>query len=112
VRNSRLCCRLEDKNNAKEIEALKKQEGSAGDEKESKRKELDALRLVRQQSVDVPDRPKSQLMLLNLLHAPEGSMLHRLATTLTRIEDLSHILAWTATKVQIILARSSHLSHS
>jgi hypothetical protein len=47
----------------------------------------------------VPDRPKQQLMLLNLLHAPDGSMLHRLATALTRIEDLSHVLAWTASKV-------------
>eukprot|EP00756_Hemistasia_phaeocysticola_P020667 Hpha_TRINITY_DN15730_c3_g3::TRINITY_DN15730_c3_g3_i3::g.38070::m.38070 len=35
------------------------------------------------------------LVLLDLLHAPNESPLHRLAKMLMRIENLSHVLAWT-----------------
>jgi hypothetical protein len=38
---------MEDKNNAKEVEALQKQEGHVVDEKEAKRKELSALKMIR-----------------------------------------------------------------
>ena len=34
------------------------------------------------------------LMLLDLLHAPKDSALASLAKVLTRIENLSHVLAW------------------
>jgi hypothetical protein len=40
------------------------------------------------------------LVLLNLLYAPEGSMMARLADFLVRIEDLSHILVWTKDNVR------------
>ena len=35
-------------------------------------------------------------MLLNLLDAPKGTFLYRLATLIVRIEDLSHVLVWSS----------------
>ena len=37
-----------------------------------------------------------QLLLLNLLHATPGTMLYRIATVLSRIEDINYICAWHA----------------
>jgi hypothetical protein len=45
---------------------------------------------------------KHQLLLLNLLHAAPGSTLYRLATVLSRIEDLSNILCWSASSVTAV----------
>ena len=41
------------------------------------------------------DTSRETLTLLNLLHAPPGSALRQLATLLSRLEYLSHILVWT-----------------
>ena len=38
------------------------------------------------------------MALLNLIYAPPGSALFSLAKTLTRVENLGHILAWTAVR--------------
>jgi hypothetical protein len=35
---------------------------------------------------------RHQLVLLNIMHAPAGSHLHRLVSVLSRVEDISHIL--------------------
>ena len=40
------------------------------------------------------DATKPALTLLNLLLAPRGSALRRLASLMMRLDDLSHILAW------------------
>ena len=40
-----------------------------------------------------------ELVLLDLLHAPANSFLHSLALTMPRVENLSHVLAWTADAV-------------
>jgi hypothetical protein len=37
---------------------------------------------------------EEELVLLDLLHAPDGSFLHSLANVMTRVENLSHVLAW------------------
>jgi len=37
---------------------------------------------------------EQELVLLDLLHAPTGTFLHSLVSTLSRIENISHILAW------------------
>jgi hypothetical protein len=42
-----------------------------------------------------PQEGGSPLTLLNLLHAPKGSKLSRLAAIFTRIESIGYILAWT-----------------
>jgi hypothetical protein len=38
---------------------------------------------------------QEELVLLDLLHAPEGTKLHSIGTVLARIERLSYVLAWT-----------------
>ena len=52
----------------------------------------------------------ASLKLLNLLDTPEeegsNSVLFRLATVLSRIEDLSHILVWTTTSDDLHISRS------
>lgn len=96
---------LSDKANAKEIEDLKKASDATGGQDDQKRKEADlrALKLIRQPSEDIADKDRAhvrqQLVLLDLVHAPKGSMAFRLATVMARIEDLSHVLVWTASKV-------------
>eukprot|EP01063_Lacrimia_lanifica_P039595 TRINITY_DN8724_c1_g4_i1.p1 TRINITY_DN8724_c1_g4~~TRINITY_DN8724_c1_g4_i1.p1 ORF type:complete len:4579 (+),score=2099.61 TRINITY_DN8724_c1_g4_i1:248-13984(+) len=55
-------------------------------------------------AVDADQKPQKQaaqvedqdLLLLNLLHAREGTPLYSLAQLLIRMEDLSHILVWTS----------------
>ena len=42
------------------------------------------------------DFDEEELILLDLLHAPAESYLHSLATVLSRVESLSHVLAWAA----------------
>ncbi|EDQ90981.1 uncharacterized protein MONBRDRAFT_31645 [Monosiga brevicollis MX1] len=42
----------------------------------------------------VPIASEADLLLLNLLSAAPGTALHRLASVLARIEDLSHVLVW------------------
>ena len=37
---------------------------------------------------------EQELVLLDLLHAPTGSFLHSLVSTLSRIENISHCVAW------------------
>uniref|UniRef100_A0A7S1J653 ubiquitinyl hydrolase 1 n=1 Tax=Eutreptiella gymnastica TaxID=73025 RepID=A0A7S1J653_9EUGL len=45
---------------------------------------------------DVPKRTiQEEWLLLDLLHAPEGTALHSLARVMARLENLSHVLAWT-----------------
>ncbi len=46
-----------------------------------------------------PGGGSGELYLMNLLTAPVGSPLYRLASVLTRIESLSHILVWSTTAV-------------
>ena len=38
---------------------------------------------------------ETEMRLLDLLYASEGSLLHSLAALLVRLENLSHVLAWT-----------------
>jgi hypothetical protein len=93
--------RLEDPANKAEVEALKKAHVDSDEEKHKRESERDAraLKMIRQDSLDVPERPKQVMTLLNLLHVPIDSMLYRLATVLARIEDLAHVLVWTSSKV-------------
>lgn len=46
-------------------------------------------------SVSVAGEAQGDMLLLNLLEAPDGSVLFRIASVLSRVEDLSYILAWT-----------------
>ncbi len=48
-----------------------------------------------QRAASITGEQQGDLMLFNLLEAPEGSMLFRLASVLARIEDLSYVLVWT-----------------
>ena len=43
------------------------------------------------------DLSRPRLTLLNLMHAPEGSSLRAVASVFLRLENLSHILAWSET---------------
>jgi hypothetical protein len=47
-------------------------------------------------AAELPD--SEPLVMLNLLYAPRRSRLHSLSQTLARIENLSHIVAWTKSK--------------
>jgi hypothetical protein len=47
----------------------------------------------------MPGESASDLVLLNLMYAPEGSSLSAISELLLRMENLSHILVWTNTKV-------------
>ena len=57
------------------------------------------------------DIESEELVLLDLLHAPEDSYLASLATLLTRIENLSHVLAWARFNEQADLRSATALSH-
>jgi hypothetical protein len=48
----------------------------------------------------MPGESPDDLVLLNLMYAPDGSTLSAISELLMRLENLSHILVWTATKVQ------------
>ena len=52
-----------------------------------------------------------ELVLLDLLHAPEGSYLASLATLIARIENLSHVLAWARFDDKADLRVPSSVSH-
>eukprot|EP00048_Salpingoeca_helianthica_P023358 m.23852 g.23852 ORF g.23852 m.23852 type:complete len:4219 (+) comp8583_c1_seq1:2019-14675(+) len=54
-----------------------------------------ARTLSLQRSVSVHGEAEGDLVLFDLLYAPAGSVLFRLASVLSRVEDLSHILVWT-----------------
>ena len=45
------------------------------------------------------------MVLLDLLHAPDGSYLASLATLMARVENLSDVLAWAGTTLQRTCAR-------
>ena len=47
----------------------------------------------------VPGENEGDLVLLNLMYAPEGSSLTAIGELLLRLENLSHILVWTKTRV-------------
>jgi hypothetical protein len=47
----------------------------------------------------MPGDNPGDLTLLNLLYAPEGSPLSAISELLLRLENLSHVLVWTSTKV-------------
>ena len=42
---------------------------------------------------------EEEMTLLNVIHAPEGSVLDQLGKTLTRLDDLSHCLVWAKGRV-------------
>lgn len=81
------------RNSASESDAAIAADGSNGEEADIV-PDLPELPLVRQLS-----RRSRQLVLLNLVDAPRDSPLYRLAEVITRIEDLSHVLAWTSSDV-------------
>jgi len=47
--------------------------------------------------VEAVDKRKKDLVLLNTLEASSGGLLHRMATLMSRLEDLSHVLVWAST---------------
>merc|ERR1712159_368340 len=53
-----------------------------------------------------------ELVLLDLLHAPEGSYLHSLATVMSRAENLSHVLAWAKFDANADLRAPNALDHA
>ena len=58
------------------------------------------------------DIEEEELVLLDLLHAPSGSFLYHLADVMTRIENLSHVLAWAKFDQAAHLLDPTALSHS
>ena len=47
----------------------------------------------------IPGESEGDMVLLNLMYAPEGSSLTSIGELLLRLENLSHILVWTKTRV-------------
>ena len=58
------------------------------------------------------DIEEQELCLLDLLHAPIGSFLYHLAEVMTRIENLSHVLAWARFDEKANLLDPTALSHA
>ena len=58
------------------------------------------------------DLESEELVLLDLLHAPEGSYLSYLATLMARIENLSHVLAWARFREDADLGHVGAISQS
>jgi len=88
---------IADPSNATEIETLKAAspaEQSAIAAAQSSSSSSSAFSISASSSHGQP-----QLILLNLLHAAPGTLLHRIGTLLTRVEDLSNILCWSSSQV-------------
>mgnify|MGYP007078071810 CR=1 FL=1 len=63
-------------------------------------------------AMSASDFDEEELVLLDLLHAPPDSYLYSLATVLTRIENLSHVLAWAKYDDADQLGHPAALAHS
>jgi Ca2+-binding EF-hand superfamily protein len=86
---------LADPANAEAIAELEMLGAADDDSDDESTGGLAAPTLVRQLS-----ERQNQAVLLNLLHTPPGSLLHRMCNVLTRVEDVSYILAWTSSAVE------------
>ena len=63
-------------------------------------------------AVSASDLEYEELVLLDLLHAPADSFLHSLATVLSRVENLSHVLAWATFNDAAALGAADALTQS